>query len=766
MKKFFIFLLVLTSHFSHAQIANCPPNIDFEQGTLANWELFTGTCCPINSNVPGASLQQHQIMTVSDTDFYGKFPCVPPGSGNYTLKIGNDNTGSESERARYTLRIPAGLNNYSILYRYAVVFEDPSHSQSEQPRFEVKAIDSATGQVLACADFLYIASSSLPGFSNANVGTDVKFKDWTASSLDLSGNAGKTVFLDFSSGDCSLGGHFGYGYVDVSCGLFQIASNTCTPSANMTFTAPPGFQTYMWYDSTFTTSLGNTQSITIPSPANPTKCYVILTPFTGFGCPDTLEGILAVSNFSVSITSPAQNICKGSTVSLQSTATGINLNTLNYSWTPAVGVSCPTCPVTNAAPQISTSYTLSITDIYNCVQTTVANINVGDVYINQPINKNICSGDVYNGHITTGVYVDSFISSFNCDSIVLLTLQVGTRDTNTMYHSMCDGGSFYGYTTTGIYRDTFTNVFGCDSFRIIHLTVYPNYDQTNNIYLCVGESYFVQGAMQTQPGTYDEFFKTIHGCDSTVTTNIFFTEKVVPVITGDFDLCPGESSTLYVNTFNQLLWSNGNTSSSIVVNSTGWVWVRAQEGNCIGRDSVFVEVHPKPNVQMGISNGTNCKYDDVQLTAFGAKDYVWSKYTLDRFVSNDNPYVFAITQNPTKIFVTGTTQFGCANADSLTLYYTNCCGTIYAPNAFSPNGDNTNELWSVKTDAKKLKEYDLKVYNRFGQIVFESQNLKDQWDGNAKEKPCDTGYYFYLIQAKCLESDEQKIIKGELLLIR
>ena len=191
-----------------AQTVSCPPNIDFENGNLNNWQFYTGSCCPINTpTLSGPQANRHVLTTGAAVDPYGGFPIVSPGGGSHSLKLGNNSTGAQAEKARYYIHVPANVNNYSLIYRYAVVFQDPGHWPSEQPRFEVKAYDSSTGAPLACNQFTYVAASNLPGFMLSSVGNQVYYRPWSTGSLDLSGMAGKTVIVDFASGDCLLQAH-------------------------------------------------------------------------------------------------------------------------------------------------------------------------------------------------------------------------------------------------------------------------------------------------------------------------------------------------------------------------------------------------------------------------------------------------------------------------------------------------------------------------------------------------------------------------------
>ncbi len=227
---FFALALLAVSVRSNAQVTG-QPNIDFELGNTSVWNYYVGHCCPLVLDTATVALpDRHTLTSGTDTDPYGHFPVVSPGGGSYSLKLGNTSIYAKAERAEYYVHVPAGTTDYGLVFRYAVVFQDPGHDEDEQPRFAVNAYDSATGTPIECAQYLYIASSHLPGFKDATTSM-VKYKEWTTASINLSGYAGHTIKLHFTSGDCALGAHFGYGYVDVSAGLFAIASSYCTRSA-------------------------------------------------------------------------------------------------------------------------------------------------------------------------------------------------------------------------------------------------------------------------------------------------------------------------------------------------------------------------------------------------------------------------------------------------------------------------------------------------------------------------------------------------------
>lgn len=381
-----------------SQTVSCPTNIDFELGNFTNWRLYTGTCCAINTpTLSGAVANRHVITSGTANDPYGGFPIVSPGSGSYSLKLGNNSVGAQAERARYHVKVPAGINDYSLIFRYAVVFQDPSHTTPQQPRFEVKAYDSATNAIVNCSQFTYVATSNLPGFTLSSSGSNVWYRNWSTASIDLSGYAGRTVIVDFATGDCALGGHFGYGYVDLDCGLFKINTVACVNSPTTTLTAPPGFQSYVWTDSNLTTTIATGQTATIPTPSATTKYAVILTPYTGYGCPDTLFTTVTVQNININGRTDT-SICLGDSVALTNNVTGDGMP-FTYSWSPSSSLSCSTCITPIAKPSTDTRYILTVSNSNGCIKRDTISINVSNLSLDISKQNISCFGAA-NGSVT------------------------------------------------------------------------------------------------------------------------------------------------------------------------------------------------------------------------------------------------------------------------------------------------------------------------------------------------------------------------------
>jgi gliding motility-associated-like protein len=89
---------------------------------------------------------------------------------------------------------------------------------------------------------------------------------------------------------------------------------------------------------------------------------------------------------------------------------------------------------------------------------------------------------------------------------------------------------------------------------------------------------------------------------------------------------------------------------------------------------------------------------------------------------------------------------------------------IYIPNTFTPNGDGSNDVFNVR--GPKFAIFYFAVYNRWGQLVYETENMNEGWDGMFKGKIADPGVFGYYMKAKCNEEGDEIFKKGNVTLIR
>ncbi|MFM9008177.1 MAG: gliding motility-associated C-terminal domain-containing protein [Bacteroidota bacterium] len=79
--------------------------------------------------------------------------------------------------------------------------------------------------------------------------------------------------------------------------------------------------------------------------------------------------------------------------------------------------------------------------------------------------------------------------------------------------------------------------------------------------------------------------------------------------------------------------------------------------------------------------------------------------------------------------------------------------SIYVPNAFTPNGDGMNDTWGVVGEA--IEEFDLQVFNRWGQLVYETSNPNAHWDGTHMGNQVPMGTYVYKVTAMTSKGGRQ-----------
>ena len=102
--------------------------------------------------------------------------------------------------------------------------------------------------------------------------------------------------------------------------------------------------------------------------------------------------------------------------------------------------------------------------------------------------------------------------------------------------------------------------------------------------------------------------------------------------------------------------------------------------------------------------------------------------------------------------------------DSIHVQSINCHCKVFIPNVFSPNQDNINDNFMPIIPCE-LDEYEFKIFNRWGEQVFQSTMLNDGWNGYYKGEETSSGVYFYLLKYK-FSDGERKIMTGDVTLIR
>ncbi len=367
-----LLVLLLLSGSSKFAYAQCPPNIDFELGDFTGWQCSSGnfngviTLAP-TTPVPG----RHDMLSNppgNGNDLYGGFPKNCPNGSGHSIKIGNEVTGTTADEVSYTFTIPAGQNTFNLIYHYAIVLNDAGHPANQQPRLIITVLNITDNTPLPCPLPPIVVNGGLPGFLDspnpAPNGSLVRYKDWAAASIKLDNLAGKTIQLSFTVTGCGLtnGSHFGYAYIDVNseCSSAFIGATYCPDDAFINVTAPFGYETYRWwYFTDPTVIIGTTQTINFtPPPPAGTVLQVAVTPYAGYGCPDTLTAVLLDTLTVFANAGPDMLSCNNAPVQLGV----IPRPGFVYSWSPVTGLSNPTISNPIATPSTTTQYVVTVTN--------------------------------------------------------------------------------------------------------------------------------------------------------------------------------------------------------------------------------------------------------------------------------------------------------------------------------------------------------------------------------------------------------------------
>lgn len=180
---------------------------------------------------------------------------------------------------------------------------------------------------------------------------------------------------------------------------------------------------------------------------------------------------------------------------------------------------------------------------------------------------------------------------------------------------------------------------------------------------------------------------------------------------------------------------------------------------CQGSDSIVVTKYPIPDVTLNTDYALIKSRESVQLQAGGAVHYEW--YPI---AGLDHPAIadpVASPQEPTKYTVVGYNDFNCRDSAHV---FIDINEALAVPNAFTPNGDGLNDFFAVKNMGYQ-GIHGFRIYNRWGQQVFETLDAIRGWDGMFKGQPAAQGVYFYEIKV-ALRDGKVKTFKGDLLLLR
>jgi hypothetical protein len=806
-KFIFQYIVVfLFCNYSYSQIQVCPANINFGDGTLTNWSAYVGnyngsagnisltqyssTSSSPTGTIGVSSINENQmalgtstfypgvlINTKNSVDNLSGFNIIPTINGyTYASSVRLGSTAVTSGQTNdfrglirgisYIINVPAGSVKvpYTMTYAYAMVLENGQHENNQQPLAKAtlttpKGVDSCASpsyylptdvngnlDVAAATKNGFIKSSQNSPNSNLNIsGTPdrVWYKNWTEVTFDLSAYRGQQVTLTFETHNCLPGGHFAYAYFALrnECDGLQISGPIVACSnAVMTYSVPslPGITGINWtYPATWVANPnGNTLNITPNNSPGTVQVYET-------NACDTLTSSLLVN-----VNAPT---VAGNVTGSDSVCTGSNTTTLNVTGnTGSVTQWLSSTDNINWVPITSTQFTYDAT---NLTQTTQYKAIVQ--------NGSSCLADTSSGATV-------YVSAKSIGGSILpnnLDLCLGQLKNNILTLSGNNGTILnwqYAYDTLN----------------------WQNVLPMNNT-----QSQLASG--NNLPTQYRAIVKN-EVCPAD-TSNIAYTAVYTDayplgaILPKDTSICYGDSAKLNISidTATSYTWKNANnlidTNNGNVIpgnynvvagplQTTRYI-IGFKNGTCpnILYDTATVNVKPKIFVDAGLDT-TIVINQPLQLIATPnvtePLSYEWAPAT-----GLNNPFIYnpvailGLNSGDTVVYhVKATDTIGCYGENSVTIIVFKTQPDIFVPSAFTPNGDNKNDVIHAMPVGIKKFEY-FNIYNRYGQLLFTTPDPEKGWDGllNGFKQP--SGTYIYMARGISYQ-DKAVFRKGTIVLIR
>jgi gliding motility-associated-like protein len=441
--------------------------------------------------------------------------------------------------------------------------------------------------------------------------------------------------------------------------------------------------------------------------------------------------------------SNAGSLCEGNSLHLQST----EYTNASYQWQGPNGYANHTSSVIipNIQPKDSGWYKIT-GNVKNCPST-------GDsIYVSinpnyhTSVTDSICQGEYYNFYgdslTTEGLYSKTLKATTGCDSIIELALTVFPAYTFYNTASICQGDSydFYGQSLTkaDTYTKTFKTIHGCDSIIALTLKVNPVYNVSETVSICEGDSYNFYGRILTDADVYIDTLPSIYGCDSIITLTL----KVNPVynisLTGN--TCAG---TPYP-------FGNRNLTKTDIYTDS----LKSIHG-CDSIVTLDLTVYD-PSVKIENLTADFCEKYKATLKAtpnYDSMNLLWNTGETARMIE--------VTKSGRYWVQTSLAQ--CVVRDIISI--DKCEEFIYVPNAFTPsNADGVNTLFFVSLknlDNTSLKSFEISIYNRYGMLVFYSDDIDFTWDGKCKGVMYGNTVYTYIIHYQ-VEGQKKQQLTGSI----
>ena len=400
----------------------------------------------------------------------------------------------------------------------------------------------------------------------------------------------------------------------------------------------------------------------------------------------------------------------------------------------------------------TTTYTVTVTDGNNCSASGSVNVTINALpVVNLGPNLVKCDGDI-------------------------VTLDAG--NVGATYHwSNSATTQTINPTISGRYDATVTDAALCTGSGTVSVTFNPNPTKgLQDATTCIGNSLTLdagnvgstylwstaeatQSITSTTDGTYSVTITNGNNCTVVDAATLSFTSPGSINLGVDTAICPSDHKVLDATfTGASYLWSDASTNATLDVTLPGTYSVTATvNGHCTIIDTITIAGLSEVSVKL--TDTVVCNGKPVVLDAGNpGATYLWSTGETSQMITvkEVSPYSVSVTNQ--------------CNSVSSEMQFTNrdCNCHMYTANIFSPNGDGLNDKFGAIRYCDSLANFRLRIYDRWGEVVFDTKDPAIQWDGTFNGNPSVPGVYAWQMTYSGKTDDEWEDVAkhGSLTLIK
>ena len=227
----------------------------------------------------------------------------------------------------------------------------------------------------------------------------------------------------------------------------------------------------------------------------------------------------------------------------------------------------------------------------------------------------------------------------------------------------------------------------------------------------------------------------------------------------DTIICPGDILQLNAGINGQtFLWSTGNTGQFYDVTATGIYWAEAYGGACSYNDTIKVDYYHQPFLGIDTVICSHNKFKlDLSFSDPGGT-YLWNTGATTSFLDVFLPGTYSVTL---------TYKNTCQLYDTIYVAAFEDDPPLFIPNSFTPDGDGLNDIFNPAGNYESIVDFYMAIYNRWGQMIFETRDRNKGWDGIVNNEIVQLGVYVYKVDYRSYCAPDKTINQiGHIVVLR